>query len=445
MNPFTGPVILTGDTLTRSYESFVAGKLRRHRQSGVSVSDDAMHPSLFGFQRAVTQWALRKGRACIFAGTGLGKTRMQLEFVKHIPGKRLIVAPLAVSGQTIDEASGMGLYVDRADRGVRDDGIYIVNYDRLPQIHGHFDAVVLDESGIIKSHDGSYRKYLTERFEATPFRLACTATPAPNDYMELGSHAEFIGASSRSEMLATYFMHDGGDTSVWRLKRHARADFWRWVASWAMTFSHPSDLGFQQSGYDLPDLIMHDHRVDSVASVGGGLFGDGPINATQVFRSLNATAPERVQAVVQLIDANPSVPWLIWCNTNAEQALIRQSVSGVVSVDGSDAPEAKEDRLLGFARGQYDRLVTKPKIAGFGMNWQRCSHMIFCGVTYSFEQLYQAIRRCWRFGQTNPVHVHLVTCNAHECIQSAVQLKQLAFASMGAEMAGYCQEELSRL
>jgi hypothetical protein len=427
-----------------SYAEFIAAKTRRHGDAGITIEPGDLHPSLFDFQKAATSWALRKGRACLFAGTGLGKTRMQVEYARHIPGIRLIVAPLAVAGQTIEEAASIGVKIEKASGRIEREGVYIVNYDRLHTIEAKFDAVVLDESSILKSHDGKFRNYITERFQHTPYKLACTATPAPNDYMELGTHAEFVGACSRQEMLATYFMHDGGDTALWRLKRHAKGDFWTWVASWACVFSHPSDLGYSQDGYDLPSLTFHDSVVEVESSVGGGLFGDEGMNATRLYASLRESASERVAIVAGLVSKEPDRPWLIWVNTDAEQDLVERLVPGITSVRGSDPSEIKEDRLLGFASGKYQMLVTKPKIAGFGMNWQHCNRMVFCGVTYSFEQMYQAIRRSWRFGQTQPVDVHLVTCNAQDSVRSALKAKEEAFTDMAREMSRYCIQEVSK-
>lgn len=431
--------------MSLSYAEFVASKRKRHGEFGIDAQD--IHPSLFDFQSAIVRWALKKGRACVFAGTGLGKTRMQCEIMRHVPGKRLLVAPLAVAEQTITEARDLsGMRIQRVHHGddVRADGVYIVNYDRLHHVEGiPFDAVGLDESSIIKSHDGAYRQYIQERFSKTPYRFAFTATPSPNDYMELATHAEFMGAMTRNEMLATYFMHDGGDTSQWRLKRHARADFWEWVSSWAVVLNHPSDLGYHQDGYNLPELRIHDHIVEVESTIGGGLFGDASVSATKLHKVLKDSAEDRVDVVRQLVEADPR-DWLIWVNTDHEQNLIEKAIPGIASVRGSDSEKDKTDRLLGFATGVHHSLVTKPKIAGFGMNWQRCHKMAFCGVTYSFEQMYQAIRRCWRFGQTSPVDVHVVTCNAQETVKAALESKRQAFMTMAQEMGRYCIQEVSK-
>lgn len=430
-----------------TYEEFIEAKGRKHAPSGRVVATEDISAFLFPFQNAVTRWALSKGRACIFAGTGLGKTLMQCEYLRHLEGVRLIVAPLAVSTQTIHEAMKIGMLVRRAREAsdITGPGVYVTNYDRLHLFEDvGIDAVVLDESSILKSHDGKYRQYIQDRFAHTPYKLACTATPSPNDYMELGTHAEFVGAMTRAEMLATYFVHDGGDTSQWRLKRHAQKDFWQWVATWACVFSHPRDIGFIQPGYDLPPLTFERHEVTVESTIAGGLFGDDDISASQVFGVLRESAPERALVTARIVASNPNASWLIWCNTNVEQDLIERAIDGIVGVRGSDSPETKEDRLLGFADGRYRVMVTKPKIAGFGMNWQRCHNMVFCGVTYSFEQMYQAVRRCWRFGQTRPVTAHIVTCNAQESIASALRAKEEAFLTMSNEMAKYMTQEVSQ-
>jgi len=428
---------------TNEYADFLMRKTRKHGIYGPTVERKDLHPHLFDFQKDIVSWALRKGRACVFADTGLGKTLMQLEWARHIPGYRIIVAPLGVTEQTINEAKTLHTAVHRANctEDIKKPGIYITNYERLDGLDHSFDAVILDESGILKSHDGAYRNMIQARFERTHFKLCCTATPSPNDYMELGTHAEFMGALTRAEMLATYFCHDGGDTSKWRLKGHARGDFWKWVQSWAVVIRHPRDLGYEQDGYDLPELRFINHVID-VDPPEGEMFTGGKVAATEIYQVLKRSAPERVKRVAELISAEPDEPWLIWCHTDEEQDLIEREVPGLVSVRGSQSIEVKTDRLIGFATGKYDRLLTKPKIAGHGMNYQRCARMVFCGVTYSFEQVYQCVRRSWRYGQTRPVDVHMVICNEQESIKSALDAKQQAFEDMGAEMRRYTKEIL---
>lgn len=418
-----------------TYEDFLALKKKTFGTHGIEVQIDSAH--LFPFQKYTTELALKKGRFCIFAGTGTGKTRIQATYADHIEGVRLILAPLAVAGQTILEAQELGICISYASgpESIDSDGIYITNYDRFEKFEDvKIDAIILDESSIIKSHDGKFRNYLQERCKDIPFKMCLTATPAPNDYMELGTHAEFMGAMTRSEMLATYFTHDGGDTSKWRLKGHARRDFFEWVSTWALVFDHPSDIGFEQVGYDLPPLNVINHIVEVESDIGEGLFGDVTVNATNLHKILRDSAEDRAAKVLEVICEDPDEPWLVWVNTDAEQDAVLNLINGFQSVRGSDSQTHKEDRLLGFATGKYQRLITKPKIAGYGMNWQRCRNMIFCGVNYSFEQQYQAIRRCWRFGQDHPVNVHYITCSAQDKVMSAVQFKEKTAQSMKSEM-----------
>lgn len=441
------PVYERGREVTPlTYESFIDQKHKRHKPSGFNATN--IHENLFEFQAATVKWSLAKGKASIFAGTGLGKTRMQCEYARHIEGYRLIVAPLAVGQQTINEAQDalqMRLRPARERSNITEPAVYVTNYDRIHLFEDvKWDAVVLDESSIIKSHDGEFRRYLTERFADTPFKLCCTATPSPNDHIELGTHAEFMGAMSRSEMLATFFVHDGGDTSKWRLKGHAKADFWKWVASWAAVYSHPSDIGFDIEGYDLPPIEFIDHTVDVPSTVAGGLFGDSKVNASQVYAVLRESADARAEVAAAIVNEDKFLPTVIWCNTDAEQNILEKLIPYAASVRGSQTIEQKEKGLMDFSGGAVKHLITKPKIGGYGMNWQHCHRMIFCGVTYSFEQVYQAIRRSWRFGQKHPVQIHFVTCNAQESIKASLKAKEEAFKTMAQEMSKYCTQEIQR-
>lgn len=432
-----------------TYEEFLKSKEKAHVAKGIKLGRDCIAHVAHDFQKDVTLWALAKGCACIFGDTGTGKTLMQVEFARHISdGVRLIVAPLGVTEQTIGEAClHNDLQIKRAnsDADIRGSGVYITNYERLDKIETHIDAIVLDESSILKSFDGAYRKYIQERFAYTPYKLACTATPAPNDYMELGTHSEFVGALTRQEMLATYFCHDGSDTSKWRIKKHATGDFWRWVSTWAATFRHPRDLGYEIDGYDLPPCEFFTHMVDAGLRGLGGLFGEsdsmprtGPRgSAITLHQMLRDSANERVDKVCQLVKAEIDRPWLIWCHANDEQDMIEECLPMATSVRGSTPIDLKIERLSGFATGKYPILITKGKIAGQGLNFQRCCRMAFCGVTYSFEQVYQCVRRCWRYGQKNPVHAHIVICEGLESVNLALDLKQKGFDDMASEIRKY--------
>lgn len=423
------------DRLER-YRQFVENKQKVFKPQGTVAGD--IHPILFDYQKAIVKWAVKNGRAAVFAGTGLGKTLMQCEINRQIGGRRLILCPLAVAAQTIEEAKLIGLHVQREP--LAGDGVQIVNYDRLDSVrHEKWDAVTLDESSIIKSHDGATRNAILESFARVPHRFAFTATPSPNDWTELGNHAQFIGASTHQEMLATYFMHDGGDTSKWRLKRHAQNDFWKWVGSWAVCFTSPADLGYDGSRHVLPDLNVHNHTIDVDYNPGGALFG-GNVAATSLHDVLRGTIDDRVDLTVQLVRAGNG-PCIVWCNGNDEQARIAKAL-GAVSVTGSMSSEDKERLLTGFSRGEFDVLVTKPSIAGFGMNWQHCSRMVFASLTFSYEMFHQAVRRCYRFGQKNPVEVHVISTSADSSIRDIVNYKAEAFRTMAESMSKWNSSEV---
>lgn len=395
-----------------SYADFVAGKFRALEPVGVDVGHDWRSRHLFDFQSDLVRWALRRGRAAIFADTGLGKTRMQLtwafELYRRTAANVLILAPLAVAAQTQREGASIGIDVAlcREQCDVTR-GINITNYDRLHKFDpSAFDAIVLDESSIIKHHDAKTFSRLIEAFRDTPYRLCATATPAPNDWTELGTHAEFLGVCSRTEMLAEFFVHDGGETSVWRLKGHARHEFWRWIAQWGALIRKPSDLGYDDHAYDLPPLNVTQHLVDTKADAAGMLFAMEAQTLMERRDARRASLAERVAECAAMVNADRQ-PWIVWCDLNAEGDALKAAIPDAVEIRGADEAETKERRLTDFAEGRIRVLVTKPSIAGFGLNWQHCSRMAFVGVTDSFEAYYQALRRCWRFGQDRPVNVHI--------------------------------------
>jgi len=424
------------DTIQR-YREFVERK--QSLTKGVGFESGPVNDVLFDYQGRIVQWALKRGRAAIFAGTGLGKTLMQCEINRHIPGRRLILCPLAVAPQTVKEARMVGLDVSREPIG--DSGVQIVNYDRLDSvIHERWDAVTLDESSIIKSQDGATRNTILSAFSRVPYRFAFTATPSPNDWTELGNHAQFLGVATHQEMLATYFMHDGGDTSKWRLKRHAQRDFWKWVGSWAACFTSPAELGFDGSRHQLPPLEVVNHTIDVNYNPGGALFG-GDVAATSLHDVLRETVSERVQLASQLAQAGKG-PCIIWCNGNDEQDQITKAIPGAVSVTGSMPSDTKERLLSGFSGGEFDVLVTKPSIAGFGMNWQHCDRMIFASLTFSYEMFHQAVRRCYRFGQKNPVTVHVISTSADSSVRDIINYKAEAFRTMSESMALWNSQEI---
>lgn len=426
-----------------TYEDFIASKTATAPHTGLATVPP-LSPLLFPFQADIASWALRLGRAAIFADTGLGKTAMSLEWAKHVAahtdGRVLILAPLAVAAQTIREGERVGVHVTRVREAedVTGPGVYITNYDRLHKIDpADFAGVVADESSIIKASDGATTKTLIETFARTPFKLACTATPSPNDHLELGTHAEFLGVMSRQEMLATFFCHDGGETQVWRLKGHAEAIFWRWVASWACMIRRPSDIGYDDAGYALPPLTIQEHVMVSGVRVDGQLFAESAETLAAQREARKATLAMRVAKVAELVAAEPNEAWLVWCELNAEGNALEKAIPGAVQVAGADDADIKESRLLGFATGAYRILVSKPSLAGFGLNYQHAARMAFVGVSHSYEQFYQGVRREYRFGQKREVHVHIVSTDIESAVLENVKRKQAAHEEMASAMVGH--------
>lgn len=435
--------------LDTDYEGFLARKAVVAPPAGFEPGrlPKAMKP----FQRDITTWACRRGRAAIFAGTGLGKTLMELawaeQIVRHTKGQVLLFTPLAVAEQTVQEATKFSIkgVAYAADHSATSTPIVVTNYDRRDKFDlSKFTGIILDESGIIKSQDGKTRKELTEACRSIPYLLCGSATPAPNDWTELGQHAEFLGVMSAKEMLAMFFVHDGAvradvDGEEWRLKGHAQDDFWRWIASWAVMIRHPRDLGYEEPGYDLPPLTMHQITVEVENTfVNGMLF---PTQASTLKERIGArrdTIAERVKAAAEIVASKPDEPWLVWCNLNAEAEAITAAISGAVNVQGSDdATKHKVPNLLGFKLGRPRVLVSKPSIAGHGMNWQHCANMVFCGLNDSFEQLFQAVRRCWRFGQEREVNAYLIASELEGAVVKNLQNKERKYEAMAEAMAAH--------
>lgn len=416
-----------------SYADYIGAKLASAPPSGV----DAAHglPGLFPHQDDLVAWALRRGRCAIFADTGLGKTRMQIAWANTIHRETgvdcLILAPLAVAPQTVAEGASMGVEIAHCLDGsdVRS-GINIANYERLHRLDpSRFGAIVLDESSCIKHHETKTLKALIDAFSETPYRLCATATPAPNDWTELGTHAEFLGIRSRSEMLAEFFVHDGAETQVWRLKGHARRAFWRWVSSWGAMVRRPSDLGHDDSAYALPALSVTQHTVKGPEIGGGMLFAMEAQTLMERRDARRESIADRVAACASLVNADRQ-PWVVWCDLNAEGDALTAAIPDAVEIRGADALETKESRLADFASGKIRVLVTKPSIAGFGLNWQHCARMAFVGVTDSFEAYYQAVRRCWRFGQHRPVDVHIFASEREGSVVANLKRKEHDAAAM---------------
>lgn len=419
-----------------NYQDFIAKKLAAWEPVGFQYDGD-LGGGLYPHQDALVRWAIRLGRAAIFADTGLGKTRMQLEWADVIAnrtnGTILILAPLAVAEQTAEEGASIGINIahvrDQSDIVEAIDSsdcrIFITNYDRLHRFNTEaFTGVVLDESSIIKHHDAKTLAQLIEAFKETPYRLCATATPAPNDWTELGTHAEFLGICTRAEMLSEFFVHDGGETQVWRLKGHARREFWRWVSSWGAMIRSPADLGFDASDYELPPLNVEQVTVSSDAQANDGmLFALEASTLSERRKARKDSLKYRVAACAEKVNATDGA-WIVWCELNAEADALRESIAGAVEIRGSDKAEIKEKALHDFAHGKIRVLITKPKIAGFGLNWQHCRNVAFVGVTDSFESYYQAVRRCWRFGQTHQVNVSLHVSDMEGSVLANLQRKE---------------------
>lgn len=426
-----------------TYSTFLADKLARDPDTGFDVGDlsDALYP----FQQHVVRWALRRGRAAVFADCGLGKTPMQLEWarrvVEHTGGDVLVLAPLAVASQTAREGAKFGIDVTVA-REAHDlrDGINVANYERLAKLmEREWAGIVLDESSILKSYDGKTRRELTDFAQSIPFRLACTATPAPNATDELANHAEFLGVLTGKEMLALYFTQDGNTTHAWRLKGHARRPFWRWLASWAVAARRPSDLGFENDGFVLPPLTIKQTTVAPSDTGGLALFNVEASTLAERREARRHSLTERVAEAARLVNASDE-PWLVWCDLNAESEALVRAIPGAVEVRGSMTSEAKEQALTDFSEGRVRVLVSKPSICGFGMNWQHCARMIFVGLSDSYEQFYQAVRRCWRFGQTREVVAHVVTSEAEGAVVRNIERKERQAAEMMDQLVHHMHE-----
>jgi DNA modification methylase len=419
------------------YKDFLQNKKHRIENSGFEVSN--LNPSLFDFQEFIVKTALKKGRYAIFADCGLGKTLMQLEWahkvVEHTNKPVLILAPLAVSGQTIHEGLKFHIQIERwyedlNNRSAIPAGVYITNYEQLDKVDcSFFSGIVLDESSILKNFEGAIRNKVIDGFKDTPYKLACTATPSPNDPMELGNHSEFLNIMSRTEMLAMYFVHDGGETAKWRLKGHCEQVFWDWVAGWAVMLSKPSDIGYSATGYDLPELNLIEKTIKTNQRDNGMLFNDVAVSATNFNAELRLTRVERLSQVIDIVNGSKD-NFIIWIKQNEEGEYLRKMIPDAVEVKGSDSVEYKEDKLLGFAQNKFRVLITKSKIAQFGLNYQNCHNQIFASLDFSFEALYQSIRRSYRFGQEHAVNIYLLTTDTMQNVIQSIKNKQTQFEDM---------------
>lgn len=420
------------------YNEFLETKKTQKIVSGFQVEDADLNPILFDFQKYCVKRALEVGKFALFEDCGLGKTIQQLEWAdkvsKYTQRPVLILAPLAVISQTIEEANKFGYSVSEYDNEDCDNGLFISNYDNLENIDASlFGGVVLDESSILKNFAGKTRTALIEAFQNTPYKLACTATPSPNDTTEICNHAEFLNVMSRTEMLAMYFVHDGGSTSDWRLKGHAKQSFWDFVSTWAVMLNKPSDIGFDDAGYNLPPLKVIEEMVITPKKNNGLLFNESAVSATEYHKELRATYQLRLDRVAEIVNKSDE-NFIIWIGHDEEGKYLRSLLPDAIEVKGSDSKEYKKDKLLGFGRGEFRILITKLKIAQFGLNYQNCHNQIYASLDFSFEATYQGIRRSYRFGQTEQVNIYLVTTDTMANVKDSFENKQRAFKEMQASM-----------
>jgi hypothetical protein len=425
------------------YIDFIKSKFVSNIATGFDCADVGDH--LMDFQAACTQWALKRGRAALFEDTGLGKTVQQVTWAQrvheHTNKNLIILAPLCVAQQTVEEAAKFGFDVHycRNQDQVRK-GINITNYEMLDRFDpSAFVGAVLDESSILKSHTSATRNALIDAFKYTPYRLSCTATPSPNDFVELGNQAQFLGVMSMQEMLATFFTHDGGDTSNWRLKGHGRTKFWEWMATWAICIRNPADIGFDGSRYVLPPLSLHEHVVDGAEPEQGYLIPMPAQTLSERREAKRNSLADRVKLAAEIATSDRE-PHIVWCHLNDESEALSKAIPGAVEVTGSMAPEEKERRIMAFTHGAARVIITKPSIAGYGLNWQHCANMTFAGMDDSFESYYQAVRRSYRFGQTRSVNVHLITSEAEGAVKANIERKQRQHDEMSEQMVSFMRE-----
>ena len=440
-----------------TYSDFIAAKARS--APPVGIADPPTLPDfLFPFQADCVRWTLRRGRAALFEDCGLGKSPQQLVWsdavARHAGSPVLILAPLAVAQQTVREGEKFGIRVSYATSGALADGpITITNYERLDAFDlSRFAGIVLDESSILKAFDGKTRNQIIEASQPVSFRLACTATPAPNDFMELGNHAEFLGVMTRAEMLSMYFVHDGGSTQDWRIKGHAEDAFWRWVCTWAVMLRRPSDLGYDDGAFVLPplEIVEHVSAIDHLTAqkalehqkegTQGRLFASEAVTLQEQRYARRSTIEDRARLAAEIVASKPDVPWLIWCELNDEGDAVQAAIPGCVQVAGSDTPDHKIKAAADFSAGKIHALVSKPTLFGYGMNFQACADAVFLGATHSYEQFYQSVRRNWRFGQSRPVTAHLIISELDRRVAQNLKRKEADAAKMAAAMLGHMRD-----
>lgn len=412
--------------MTETYDQFLEKKKRVHVHSGFDANINSIN--LFEFQNYVTNRALSAGKFAVFSGTGTGKTRMQLTWCEAVRdytnGHVLLLAPIAVGEQTKKQAGELGISLVNID---------IFNYEQLHNIDpSKYSGVALDEGSILKNEEGAYRNLIIDSFKLTPYKSVWTATPSPNDPMEIGNYSEFLDVLPRNEMLAMYFVHDGGETSKWRLKGHAQKKFWEWVSSWAIMFQKPSDIGFEQDGFDLPPLNIIERRIATPLKE-GFLFNPSTVSATDYNGELRATMNERLAVVAEIVNASTE-NFIIWIKHIEEGVLLKKLIPGSIEVSGSDTLDYKREMLLGFADNKFRVLITKPRIAGMGLNYQNCHNQVFAAPDFSFESVYQSIRRSWRFKQEKEVNAYVITPDTMEGVAKTFYRKQKEFDLMQMNM-----------
>ena len=430
-----------------SYQQFLEKKQFSVVDAGFEYTG-WMPDSIFDFQRDLVKWALKRGRAALFCDTGLGKTIMQLTWANavqlHNKKPVLVVAPLCVAQQTVREGEKFGIDIEyiREPRATKAQ-IHIINYEMLKNFDPlDYCGIVLDESSILKGMDGKLRKQITDFASVIPYRLSCTATPSPNDFMELGTQSEFLGIMSQTEMLAMFFIHDGEDTSKWRLKGHGKRKFWEWLATWSVVIRSPADLGYNADGYDLPPIEYHEHIIETEPT--GALFVEVAMGLQERNLARKESVSDRVNLAIDVVSSIGNAPVVVWCNLNEESNMLAKGMPSLAEVVGSDKSSHKEKSAIDFVDGNVQGIISKPSIFGFGLNWQHCNHMVFVGLSDSFEKYYQAVRRCWRFGQKQTVHVHIISADTEGGVVANIKRKERQHREMSQQMVSLMREFMEK-
>jgi hypothetical protein len=428
-------------TTNKKYNEFLKQKEIKHKPSGFDIDVKTINDSLFDWQKEIVKMSVKSGKSAIFADCGLGKTLMQLEWSKLIGGKNLILSPLAVSEQTKTEGVKFGYDVNICEsKADVTTGINITNYEKLHKFDcSVFDSIVLDESSILKNYSGSTRNQIIQSFFHTPYKLCCTATPSPNDFTEIGNHSEFLNVMTRTEMLSMFFINDTSDTGTWRIKGHAKDNiFWKWLSSWAMVLRKPSDIGFSDNGFELPPLNI----LEEIIPFTGYEYSfvcEYAKTLNERRQARNESLFDRVKRSADLCNTSKD-QWIVWCNLNDESKALASNINESVEITGSNSDDHKKKTMLDFIHGKIKVIVTKPSIAGFGMNFQNCHNMAFVGLSDSFEQYYQAVRRCWRFGQTKEVNAYIITGEKEGAVVDNIKRKESDMSVMFQNMIVHMKE-----